>query len=85
MMPDHTAHADDRHRAEAIAAFIARTSAGDVRVSFSEGVASLRGSVPTSTARAALEDLVSAHDGVEAVVNELVVEPAAVARPRPPG
>ena len=72
----------DRFLAEAITAFVLRAAAEDVRVDCHAGVASLRGAVRSHSARTALEDLVRAHDGVCAVDNYLVLEPAAAAGSR---
>jgi osmotically-inducible protein OsmY len=71
----HTPH-DDRCLNDALRAFVRAAAQGDVSVEYAAGVASLRGSVTSFTARAAVEDLVAAHEGVESVVNHLIVESA---------
>jgi hypothetical protein len=67
---------DDHVLADALGTFLRHASCGDVTVQCRGGVVSLRGIVPSHTARTAAEDLVLAHDGVRSVQNHLVVDPA---------
>ena len=61
--------------AEALRAFLCALgpAAADTRVAFGRGVATLSGAVASTAQRQAIEDLVSASDGVERVVNALGV------------
>jgi osmotically-inducible protein OsmY len=65
---------DDRSVTEALETFLQNASCDHVSVQCRDGVASLRGNVPSDTARTAIEDLVLAHDGVRSVENRLVVD-----------
>lgn len=72
----------DRCLTQAIDAFVARASAGDIRVECKDGVATLHGTVRSHSARTALEDLVLAHEGVRSVDNLLMVETSTAASAR---
>ena len=74
--------ASDHDIAEALRSFICALgpATADVRLDYSAGVVRLTGSLPTSTQRQAVEDLVRAHHGVIDVVCELqVATPGVVA------
>ena len=74
----HIGNVNDYDVADALNAFAHRTAGDGVVVEFGAGVAMLSGSVASAEARRALEDLIAAHEGVESVVNNIVVAPAAV-------
>jgi osmotically-inducible protein OsmY len=75
----HIGNGYDSDMVDALNAFIRNATTEDVRVEFDSGNVSLTGTVSSATARQAIEDLVKAHEGVEFVVNSLVVaEPMAV-------
>jgi osmotically-inducible protein OsmY len=59
--------------AEALQAFVCALgpAAAAVRLEYIAGVVTLSGDVASATQRQAVEDLLSAHDGVERVVSEL--------------
>ena len=76
-----TVTAEDNAIAEALRAFVCALgpAATDVRLEFAAGVATLTGAVASDTQRQAVEDLLAAHDGIDAVVCELrVVAPSVV-------
>jgi osmotically-inducible protein OsmY len=69
----------DAEIARALSEYVQRAAnlPGDaVTVDFSEGVASVSGSVPSWVQRHAIEDLIRWHDGVQDVKNRLHVVPA---------
>jgi osmotically-inducible protein OsmY len=70
-----TAIEHDDAIAEALRAFVGALgpAAAAVRVAYRAGVVTLSGAVASETQRQAVEDLLSAHDGVERVVSELRV------------
>ncbi len=74
---------NDYDVADALNAFVRNATGEDVAVEFGAGVASLSGRVSSEQARMALEDLVAAHEGVESVVNNLVVMTDAPVRTTP--
>ena len=84
----HIGNLDDMDVEDAINDFIrnALPLDGDVRVEFAAGVATIWGRTQSLTAARAIEDLVMAHDGVQSVINNLVVapEPARAEESRPP-
>jgi osmotically-inducible protein OsmY len=79
----HIGNGYDSDMTDALNAFIRNATTEDVRVDFDAGTASLSGRVSSATARQAVEDLVKAHEGVEFVVNSLVVDEPAAVRPQP--
>ena len=80
----HIGNVDDGDVADALTLFARRVAGDRVTVEFAAGTASLSGAVASADARRALEDLVAAHEGVDSVVNDLVVAPEA-ARTAPAG
>jgi osmotically-inducible protein OsmY len=80
----HIGNMDDYDVADALTAFARHATAEDVAVDFASGVASLRGHVASAKASRALEDLILAHEGVDIVVNNLVIQRANVASPPHP-
>jgi hypothetical protein len=77
---------DDSHVQDALNAFVRRAlpEGCDVRVEYALGVATLRGEAPSPSAALAVADLMSAHDGVESVINLVVVSPLHAGKsPRP--
>jgi len=84
----HIGNLDDMDIEDAINAFLrsALPLDDDVQVEFSQGAATIRGRVRSLTAARAIEDLVVAHDGVQYVINHLVIAPAEieVQETRPP-
>jgi osmotically-inducible protein OsmY len=69
----HIGNVNDYDVADALSAFARRIAGDGVAVEFAAGVASLSGGVASEQTRRALEDLIAAHEGVESVVNSLVV------------
>jgi len=79
----HIGGLNDYDVADALNAFARRVAGDSVSVEFAAGAASLHGSVPSEQARLALEDLIAAHEGVESVVNNLLVAEESPARTTP--
>ena len=75
-----TATTADDAIADALRTFVCALgpAAADVRLEFAAGVATLTGAVASDTQRQAVEDLLAAHDGIDAVVCELRVVAASV-------
>ena len=80
----HIGKLNDYDVADALNAFARRIAEG-VTIEFAAGVASLHGTVPSEQARRAVEDLIAAHEGVENVVNDLIVVAATATRTTPTG
>ena len=72
----HIGNVNDYDVADALSAFARRVAGDAVTVEFAAGAASLSGYVASEQARRALEDLIAAHEGVESVVNNLIVAPS---------
>jgi hypothetical protein len=81
----HIGGLNDYDVADALNAFARRVVGDGVSVEFAAGVASLLGTVPSEQARLAIEDLIAAHEGVESVVNNLLVAADTPARKQPAG
>jgi hypothetical protein len=77
----HIGNVNDYDVADALNAFARRVAGEAVTVDFTAGAATLSGRVASDQARRALEDLIAAHEGVESVVNDLVVAPEAARTP----
>ena len=70
----HIGNVNDYDVADALSEFARRVAGDGVAVEFAAGVASLSGHVVSAQTRLVLEDLIAAHEGVDSVVNNLVVE-----------
>jgi len=71
----HIGNVNDYDIADALGEFARRIAGDGITVEFAAGVASLSGRVASAQARLALEDLIAAHEGVDSVVNNLVIVP----------
>ncbi|MHB8376371.1 MAG: BON domain-containing protein [Dehalococcoidia bacterium] len=72
---------DDSEVAQALGAYINRAVTlpyGEIRITYSEGVASLEGDVATERQREAIEDLIRWHECVTDVINHVRVAPLRV-------
>lgn len=85
MSRKHIGNVNDYDIAEALTAFARRVGGDEVVVEFAAGVASISGRVASAQARLAIEDLIAAHEGVESVVNNLMIVTDAPARKLPTG
>jgi osmotically-inducible protein OsmY len=81
----HIGNVDDYDVAEALTAFVRNATSDDISVEFAAGAATISGRVSSAQTRRAIEDLIAAHEGVEYVVNNLVVEADAPVRSTPAG
>ena len=81
----HIGNVNDYDVADALTAFARRTAGDDVTIEFAAGAATITGRVASPQARRAIEDLIAAHEGVESVVNNLLVTAEASARRTPTG
>jgi osmotically-inducible protein OsmY len=81
----HIGNVDDYDVAEALTAFARNATGEDVHVEFAAGAATISGRVASAQARRAIEDLIAAHEGVESVVNALLIVSESPARRTPAG